>query len=367
IELEKLEYQDDTAVDNLHLGQHFQQLFSLMTTLAWQLDRHIQLLPDTLAAKDALRSRVSQKLAPALARWLAWHKHARNVASPTLVDDGQSELSDNIIQFKVLGHPIQATEDFYNNPADFPFSEDWLPEGATDWATYVGSTITADGSIFGSDPAVPAATSAALKHYFFTGVYEQFIQAFALAMTEAEKNLQALLFEWNQHEPHFALFLAFLRLLDKEQAYLNTLTDRHLRFYYERVLRMFPLAARPHRAYLTVELAKHVDSHLLPAGTLFKAGKDALGKAINFALDEDFIANKARVTDLRSIFKAPHDLDMYQFGDAERPVYKNTDQDRYYAASVSNSADGIGETELTSEDGRWHPFGNRSVDAATNT
>lgn len=367
IELEKLEYQDDTAADNAHLNQHFQQLFSLMTTLAWQLDRHIQLLPDDLPAKDALRSRVSQKLAPALSRWLAWHKHALNEAVPPLVDNGQGELSDMIIQFRVLGHPVQNAEDFYNNPDAYPFSGDWLTAGATDWDSYITTTIQPDGGIFGSDPAVPVATSAALRHYFFTGVYEQFIQAFALAMTEAEKSLRMLLSDWNQHEPHFALFLAFLRLLTKEQAYLNTLTDRHLRFYYERVLRMYPLAARPHQAYLTVELAKHVDRHLLPAGTLFKAGKDETGREINFALHEDFVANKAKVTDLRTIFKVPHDPSLYQFGDTERPVYKNSDRDRYYAATVSNSADGIGEMELATDDGRWHPFGNRTVEGSSNT
>jgi hypothetical protein len=98
-----------------------------------------------------------------------------------------------------------------------------------------------------------------------------------------------------------------------------------------------------------------------------KRVRDATGKEINFALDEDFVANKAKVTDLRTIFKAPNDPALYQFGDAERPLYKDTDKNRYYAATVSNSADGIGETDLATEDGRWHPFGNRTVDATTNT
>ncbi|PSR12309.1 MAG: hypothetical protein DA408_06845 [Bacteroidetes bacterium] len=366
IELQKLDYQDNSGPSNIHLQEHFNLLFDLLTTLAWQLDRHIQLLPDDLPSKDALRSRISQALRPALGQWIAWQKHAQT-AVPALLLNQQTTLSAALLNLRVLGATPVPTEDFYTAPpASLLFSDDWLPAGETDWATYLAGIVPA-ATIFGTDPSVPAATSFAIRHYFFTSVYEQFLQAFALAATEAEKALQGLLTNWNQHEPHFALFLAFLRLLSQEQAYLNTLTDRHLRFYFERVLRLQPRPAQPHQAFLTVELAKHVATQLLPAGTLFKAGKDGLGKDILFASHADFVANKAQVTELRSIFKAPDNTTLYQFGDSERPVYKNADRNRYYAATVSNSADGLGEEELTTADGRWHPFGNRSVDADTNT
>ncbi len=39
-------------------------------------------------------------------------------------------------------------------------------------------------------------------------------------------------------EPHFALVLAFLHLFEKLQAHQNTLTKRHLDFYYREVLQL---------------------------------------------------------------------------------------------------------------------------------
>ena len=357
IELQKLEYQDGSPASELHLREHFNHLFDLFTTLCWQLDRHIRLLPNDLVVKEVLRNRVNKFLAPALAKWVAWHKHA----TATLLDNGQTTLSSDLSNIRVLGADLVATEDFYTAPGpQLIFTDDWLSEGETDWATYLAG-IAADDTVFGPDPSVAESVKFAVRHFFFTSVYEQFLQAYNLAVKEAEKALQDLLHNWSKHEPHFALFLAFLRLLSKEQAYLNTLTDRHLRFYYERVLRLKPIPTKPHEAFLAIELAKHVESHLLAAGTEFKAGKDETGQEIIFAAKEDFVANKAKVTELRSIFKAPANPSIYQFGDPERPIYRNADANRYFAATVSNSADGLGEEELTTADGRWHPFGNRAV------
>ncbi len=365
IELEKLEFQDNTASDNEHLQQHFQRFFDLFTTTLWQFDRHISLLPDTLTIKDSLRSRINQQLSTPFQKWIAWHKHAANGPN-TLVDVNTNTLSDQLLNFRVLGASILPTENFYSAPpTNLIFSDDWLPDGEIDWSTYI-QNITEDATVFGAGIDVPTDISAAIKHFFFTGVYEQFIQSFALIISESEKALEELLFNWNKHEPHFALFLAFLRLLTEEQASLNSLTDRHLRFYYERVLRIFPLAPKPHQAYLTTTLAKHVSDYQLPIGTQFRAGKDETGQEILFELTEDFVPNKATVTELRSLFKAPNDLTLYQFGDVERPIYSVVDQDRYFASFVSNSADGMGENDLDTPEGRWHPFGNRSVDLETN-
>ena len=44
-------------------------------------------------------------------------------------------------------------------------------------------------------------------------------------------------FEWNGHEPHYALFLAFLQLLEYARDEANGLTAEHLDFYYRDVLR----------------------------------------------------------------------------------------------------------------------------------
>lgn len=364
IELQKLTNQSNEGL----LKQHLNLLFDSIATLAWQLDRHIDLLPDDLPIKNSLRSRINLTLAPALAKWFGWQKAA---AGEGLLDTSYSEITPELTQLRILGDRVKPTEDFYTAPlSDLVFTDDWLTGGAVDWATYVDAGIIADASIFSDSHlliTVADRIGFAIRHFFFTSVYEQFLQSFALVVAEAEKSLHSLLYSWDRHEPHFALFLAFLRMLVKEQAYLNRLTDEHLRFYYERVLRLKQLAAKPAKAYVLVELAKHESTYLLKAGSELRAGKDDLGQEIIFGVEEDFIVNKAKVTELRSIFKAPDNVSAYLFGDPERPIYKNSDRNRYFAAKVSNSADGMGEVELSTVDGRWHPFGNRSINSDNNT
>ncbi|MBN3584700.1 baseplate J/gp47 family protein [Algoriphagus aestuarii] len=139
--------------------------------------------------------------------------------------------------------------------------------------------------------------------------------------------------------PHFALFLAFLKLFSFAQEDINTLTQRHLDFYYRDVLRLKEKPAVEDQVYLILKLAKHIQAHLLPADTAFKAGKDDLGKEILFQTENQNVLNKAEVTSLLALFK---------------------DQNgRFYKSPIANSADGIG-AELLSEEKQWRSFGRPS-------
>ncbi|MEM9835007.1 MAG: hypothetical protein AAF828_00810 [Bacteroidota bacterium] len=359
IELTQLEHQGDTPF----LRQHFQLLFDLMTNLAWQLDQQIESLPDELAVKAKLRSRISRRLAPALGKWIGWYKAAEEVGPVhfPLIDTAENLIDPALVATPILGGQLMDTEAFYDGvDPSVSFSVHWSEDGQTDWSVY-GPNIPADDTIYGNIPTLnntAEGISAGLGHYFFTSVYEEFLRAFTLASQEASKALAAMLSDYPAHSPHFALFLAFLRLLTTEQAYLNTLTDRHLRFYYERVLRLQPKKFAPAEVHLLAELAKNTQAVELKAGTEFKAGKDNTGKNITFTLTEDFVANQAKVSEIRSLFKAPADPALYGFGDPERTIYRNVDRNRYFAATVANSADGMG-ADLTSDDGSWHPFANR--------
>ncbi len=139
--------------------------------------------------------------------------------------------------------------------------------------------------------------------------------------------------------PHFALFLAFLKLFSFAQEDINTLTQRHLDFYYRDVLRLKEKPAVNDQVYLILKLAKHIQAHLLPANTAFKAGKDELGKEILFHTENQNVLNKAEVTSLLALYK---------------------DQNgRLYKSPIANSADGIGG-ELLSEEKQWRSFGRPS-------
>lgn len=362
IEMEKIAHTTEDAL----LREHFNLLWNTIGTLAYELDRHYLALPDDTPLKTSLRNRLQTQLGPALGQWMRWHKAAADGGGGPLfplVDDGIGTLSAALQGVRVLGSPVVAMRDFYTpSPTALGLSEIWLPEGQTDWMTYANG-LSPDTTIFGNTAAMVQVADPirfALRHYFFTGVFEQFLQAFAAVVREAQGALDHLLHQWNRHEPHFALFLAFLRLLQVEQAHTNTLTDRHLRYYYERVLRLKTQPPQPAQAHIVVELAKQASTALLPVGTALKAGKDADGKPVLFATQSDLVVNRAKVTELRGIFKAPAQVDELQMGDPERPLFLASDRNRYFAASIVHSEDGQGEA-LTTHDGRWYPFGHRTI------
>lgn len=102
--------------------------------------------------------------------------------------------------------------------------------------------------------------------------------------------------------PHFVLFLAFLKLLERSREALNSLTRRHLDYYYRTFLRLPPQPSIPDRVNVIVDLARGQKSVRLPAGTQLIAGPDSGGTDRIYATERDLIANRAQVAALRSLY-----------------------------------------------------------------
>ncbi len=102
--------------------------------------------------------------------------------------------------------------------------------------------------------------------------------------------------------PHFVLFLVFLKLLERSRAQLNSLTARHLDFYFRQYLRLQPKPSIADRVNVIIELARGAKTLLLPAGTQLNAGPDATGIDRIYATDRDLFVNRAQVASLRSLY-----------------------------------------------------------------
>jgi hypothetical protein len=102
--------------------------------------------------------------------------------------------------------------------------------------------------------------------------------------------------------PHVTLFLTFLHLLRHAQEQLNTLTRRHLDFYYRQVLGMTKKAAVPDQVNLLIDLAADTDQFLLPAGSLLNAGTDSLGQDLFYRTERDIVVNQVQVARLSSCY-----------------------------------------------------------------
>ncbi|NOZ26260.1 MAG: hypothetical protein GXO94_09260 [Nitrospirae bacterium] len=146
-----------------------------------------------------------------------------------------------------------------------------------------------------------------------------------------------------KHEPHIALYLAFILLFRHAQKQINGLTRRHLDFYYRDVLGFEKRPAVPDTVHVLFELKKNADEQLVEAGTLLKAGKDGKGSDLFYALTSDTVVNKAEITGLCSVFV--------------------DDGGVIHAAPQADSSDGLGG-ELDRDEPMWYAFGNSAMPKA---
>lgn len=132
------------------------------------------------------------------------------------------------------------------------------------------------------------------------------------------------------------ILLAFLKLFSYLQDDINTLTKKHLEFYYEKVLGFRRLPPKPDEVHLLFELSPHIQQHRIGAGTALKAGNDSMGKPLTYVTNREIIANKAKLAAIKTTLITP--------------------EGSIYAAEVANSADGLGRA-LTGEPAKWPTFG----------
>lgn len=304
-------------------------VFDCIGSVARRLDELMLALPLEHSLRATLANLIQTRLSPMLRSLIGYHLAGQALG---VVDPTAAPPADVLI----LGRPAESFHDLtiHDPTSKPPLSGDW-PAGVdvADWAAFVSVDPEPFKGAYGTGATAPDKVNHLATHNLFTAVCETFLAAYARVVDDARSAVQAS-FEWDAHEPHYALFLAFLKLLDHARAEANTLTARHLDFYYRDVLRLRERPAQPSRAHVLVELAKHARSHLVAEGTLLKAGKDDGGNDAHFGADRDLVANKAVVADVRSVYRH-HDTP------AESLPF---DDERIFATAVANA----GES--------WHPF-----------
>jgi len=137
--------------------------------------------------------------------------------------------------------------------------------------------------------------------------------------------------------PHMTLFVCFLKLLELSQDKLNLITKKHLDFFYKDILQIEKLPAKADKVSIIFELAKKIAEEKIAVNTELDAGKDPDGKKLIYKTTEEFIANKANIAYLKS-------------------VYNDFDLGEIKYSDIANSLDGKGEP-LKEDAKYWFPFG----------
>jgi len=263
-------------------------VFDCLGTLALRLDTLGQGLPEDEPLHATLSNLIRSLLSSVLRQLIGFYLAGDALG---VVDRAARPPTDLLI----LGRGIVSFDSLLTGPG---LSADWpLGAGLNGWAPYIAVDLTEPTGAYGTGPSDADKVGHLATHNLFTAACEAFLAGYARVVDDAGAALRAS-FAQGSHEPHYALFLAFLPLLDHARDQLNTLPREHLDLYYRRVLRLAERPARPSQAHVLVELAKHVDVHLVPQDTRFKAGRD-----LQFAADRDLVANKAALAELRNLYR----------------------------------------------------------------
>lgn len=122
-------------------------------------------------------------------------------------------------------------------------------------------------------------------HEFFTPIYHfpEGDEERGYARFNSPEELNAII----AGRPHLALLVTFLRLFKLEQDNFNTLSEKHLEYYYHNVLGFSRKKGKPGAVTVFASLVKNVRNAVVPAGTRFSAGKDASGREIMYKTPVD--------------------------------------------------------------------------------
>lgn len=178
--------------------------------------------------------------------------------------------------------------------------------------------------------------------------FRTFYSVMSYIVQIAPKYLQASLTEKDDHRPDIALFIAFLHLFKYNQNQLNTLTEKHLDFYYYDVLKLKERGYAPDQVNVYLDLAKHIDKFYLEEGTLLNAGVDESGTPIQYKTDYGIELNRAQIESAKTLFVSKNPK--IGIGSSYRLITN------VYAAPIANSRDGLGKRFINNEE-EWPAFG----------
>lgn len=152
----------------------------------------------------------------------------------------------------------------------------------------------------GEVPQVPARLAdEEARELFLTANFQAFDNAITFLKTWAVHFLPVSLGS-QTHGAASGLYIAFVQLFRTAQERLNRFTQRHLRFYYEDVLRVQRRPSAPDHTYL---LFQPDAGQTVPvqAGTAFLAGVDAQQRDIIYTADQDLLVHDAQVRALYTL------------------------------------------------------------------
>lgn len=104
------------------------------------------------------------------------------------------------------------------------------------------------------------------------------------------------------HEPHIGLLLAFFQLFQKLQEELNTVPDRLLTYYYEKILGQTRRGQIPDLVDCYVMVDSEMESLLIPENTRILAGQNIAGQDIIYEVTDTVMVSPSKLSSLYTLY-----------------------------------------------------------------
>ena len=155
-------------------------------------------------------------------------------------------------------------------------------------------------NIFKNIDSTQSPLSSGLKKLIllYTPVYESLL---SLQFKAAKLFHQSI--EGNSnHKAHVGLLITFLKLYEYVKDDLNTLSKKHLDFYYKDILSQTPNGVVAKNMYINIQIDENIDFLTVDQGKLIVAGQNPDGSEITYETEEEIILNNTVISDLRTLF-----------------------------------------------------------------
>ncbi len=183
--------------------------------------------------------------------------------------------------------------------------------------------------------------------------FRTFYSVTAYILQVAPKYLMESLTQKSDHKPDVALFISFAKMFKHLQNQINSITERHLDFYYYNILKQRQKGLSPDKAHIFFDVAQHIDTHFLEKGTLLAAGRGEDNIEQFYTTDEAIELNQAQIESIRTLFVSKNP----KVGiDSSYRVITNL-----YSADIANSKDGKGGRFINDEE-NWPTFGHEIME-----
>lgn len=300
--------------------QGLEQFFILLTDLARQIDDWRRDLDASTLLKDQIAKLIKANLATILGRLLGYEKG--------------------------IAQTFAAYEGFAASRYD---------GFGTEWNLGDSMAVAADTSLLGTATEAEDQAEAARDKLgeMFVMLYNVLLEIIGIAPDYFDASVT----DQPDHEPHIALFIAFLKLYLLVRDDANRLTERHLDFFYKDVLGLKTRPAVPDSIHLFFKLARQKDEYKIAEDTALDAGKDATKVELVYKLDDDLVANIAQIDSFCTVFVE------YDRGGPNFPAVKTIKS--IYAAPKANSQDGLGAEIEDKEKPSWQTLGSAAMPRAT--